>query len=54
MSVAELIVALQGMPQDAQVFIYGEQFSFGYDEMSASHIEYVEGDEEQSQGVWLG
>ena len=42
MTVKELITRLQEMPQDAQVFIFGDQFwqSGGYTDMSEAYIEY--------------
>lgn len=57
MLVAELIARLQEMPQDAQVYIFGDQFwqSGGYDDMSEAYMEYHdESDPDYLPGVWLG
>lgn len=55
MTVAELIARLQEMPQDAQVFISGDQFPWGYDDMSEDYIEYRDNSDcDPEPGVWLG
>lgn len=57
MSVAELIARLQEMPQDARVYIFGDQFwqSGGYTDMSEAYMEYHdESDPDGLPGVWLG
>ena len=57
MTVAELITRLQEIPQDAQVYISGDQFwcSGGYEELSENYIEYHDdSDPDYLSGVWLG
>lgn len=55
MSVAELIARLQEMPQDARVYIFGDQFTWGSEDMSEDYIEYHdESDRDYLPGVWLG
>lgn len=55
MSVAELIARLQEMPQDAQVYIWGDHFPGGYEELSDHYMEYHDdSDLDYLPGVWLG
>lgn len=57
MTIAELITRLQEMPQNAQVYISGDQSwcSGRYEDLSEDYIEYHDdSDPDYPSGVWLG